>query len=203
VPWGVARAETLNRVVAAVDYQAITDRDVMSEFHYEQLLNGKLPGGMPDAQAREEIRNRLVEQALLSQEARVARLPEVTQEALDQDLADIQKKFENPKAFEASLQAAGLDMNQLLERLRRRDSIAQLTDLRLRPQAWVEQSEIETYYKETFVPAFKRQNQAPPPAVDEVNDKIRNILAEEKINKLLDEWISNLKTTHRVELNSM
>ena len=75
VPWCALRAETLNRVVAAVDYQAITDRDLVSEYHYEQLLNGKFPKGEPDSKAREEIRNRLVEQALLSQEAQDAGLP--------------------------------------------------------------------------------------------------------------------------------
>ncbi len=199
----VAGAETLDRVVAAVDYQAITGRDVESEFHYEQLLNGKLPEGTPDAQTREEIRNRLVEQALLSEEARDAKTTGATEEELAQDLADIQKKFNSPKAFEDALKAAGLDTNQLLDRLRRRDLIQKLTDLRLRPQAWVEQSEIETYFKDTFIPEFEQHNQASPPTLDEVEDKIRNILAEEKINKLLDEWITDLKTTHRVELSPM
>lgn len=203
LPSPVAGAETLDRVVASVDYQAVTGRDVESEFHYEQLLNGKLPEGTPDAQTREEIRNRLVEQALLSQEARDSKLPDVTEEALAQDLADIQKKFDSPKAFQDALQAAGLDTRQFLERLRRRNLIERLTDLRLRPQAWVEQSEIEAYFKDTFIPEFKQHNQASPPTLDEVEDKIRRILAEEKINKLLDEWIADLKTTHRVVLNSM
>lgn len=203
VLWSTARAETLNRIVAAVDYQAITERDVVSEFHYEQLLNGKLSPGEPDARTREQIRNRLVEQTLLYQEARNARLPEATSDALTRDLADLQRKFESPKAFEDALRAAGLDDAGLLERFRRRDLIAEQTELRLRPQAWVEPSEIETYYQETFVPEFKQHNQAQAPALDEVSGKIREILVEAKINKLLDNWISDLKSIHRIALAPM
>jgi peptidyl-prolyl cis-trans isomerase SurA len=201
--WCAARAETLNRVVAAVDYQAITERDVVFEFHYEQLLNGQFPKGEPDAKAREQIRNRLVEQVLLSQEAQESQLPKVTPEALARDRADLQKKFGSPEAFEEALRAAGLDNVGLLARLRRRDLIAEQTELRLRPQAWVEQSEIETYYNDTFVPEFKQHNQGQPPALDDVSDKIREILVEEKINKLLDDWISDLKSIHRVDLAPM
>jgi SurA-like N-terminal domain len=203
VPWCAASGETLNRVVAAVDYQAITSRDLVSEYHYEQILNGKLPEGEPDAKTLEEIRNRLVEQALLWQEARDARLPEVTSVTLARDVADLRKKFESPKAFEEALQAAGLDDAGLLERLRRRDLIAEQTELRLRPQAWVEPSEIEAYYNETFVPEFKQHDQEQPPALDEVSDKIRVILVEQKINKLLDDWISDLKAIHRIDLAPM
>ncbi|MGE5327655.1 MAG: SurA N-terminal domain-containing protein [Deltaproteobacteria bacterium] len=203
VPWCAASAETLNRVVASVDYQAITERDVVTEFHYEQLLNGTLPKGEPSSQTRGEMRTRLVEQALLAEEARDARLPEVPPQTLAQDLADLRKKFDSPRTFEDALRASGLDEAGLLERLRRRDLIAEQTELRLRPQVWVEPSEIEAYYKETFVPEFKQHSQEPPPAIDEVTDKIRDILVEQKINKLLDDWISDLKTIHRVDLAPM
>jgi SurA-like N-terminal domain len=196
------RAETLDRVVASVDYRAITDCDVELEFHYEQLLNGVQPAGMPAAQAREQIRNRLVEQMLLAEEAQDSKVPAVTQETLAQDVADIQKKLGSPEAFQAALGAAGLNADQLLDRLRRRDTIERLTDLRLRPQVWVESSEIEKYYNQTFLPSFKAHNQSQPPALDEVEGKIREILTEEKINKLLDSWISELKATHRVVLHS-
>ncbi len=198
-----ACSETLDRVVASVDYQAITDRDVEIEYRYEQILNGKQPGRTPDAPTRNAVRDRLVEQALLAQEIPDSHLPPVTQDTLAGDLAGIQKKFAGPEAFEGALKEAGINTRQLLDRLRLGDSISALIDARLRPQAWVEQSEIETYFNETFLPTFKQQNPGPPPSLDEVKDKIRAILTEEKINKLLDEWISDLKARHRVELRSM
>jgi SurA-like N-terminal domain len=197
-----ADGETLDRVVASVDYQAITQRDVEIEYRFEQFLNGKQPLENPDVKAREEIRNRLIEQALLADEAGHSVLPAITPTALKGDLAEIQKKFDTPEAFRSALAATGLDLNQVLDRLRARETIMDFADKRLRPQAWVEPTEVEEYYKETFVPAFKQHNPGPAPALADVEGKIREILTEEKINKLLSEWISDMKTNHRVELRS-
>lgn len=197
-----APGETLDGVVASVDYNAITERDVEIEYRFEQFVDGKQPVGSPVGQAREDIRSRLIDQALLAQEAAHASLPVVNQETVAADLADIQKKFANPEAFRTALVAVGITVAQALDRLRLRETLLALTEKRLRPQAWVERTEIEKYYNETFVPAFKRQNQGPAPALDDVEGKIREILTQEKINKLLDEWLADLKTHHRVELHS-
>jgi hypothetical protein len=196
------RGETLDRVVAAVDYRAITERDVEIEFHLEQFLNGELPAGNPDEKAREEVCNRLVQQALLAREAQNLSAAPAPEETVAADLADIQKKFGSPEAYQAALKALGLDTHQVLDRLRLRETILELIDKRLRPQAWVDNSEIENYYHDTFIPAFKRHNPGPAPDLADVQDKIREILTQEKINKLLDQWIFDLKTTHRVELFS-
>jgi SurA-like N-terminal domain len=194
--------ETLDRVVASVDYQAITERDVEIEYRFEQFLNGKKPAGSPDAKAREDIRNRLIEQALLAEEAPNSALPAVTEETLASDLAEIQKRFESVEAFRGALAAVGLNVNQVLDRLRLRETILELTDKRLRPQAWVDRPEIEKYYNETFVPDFKKHNSGPAPVLSDVEGEIREILTQEKINQLLDEWIKDLKTNHRVEIHS-
>jgi hypothetical protein len=197
-----ARGETLDRVVASVDYQAITARDVEMEYRFEQLLKGDPATGTPDEQARQDIRNRLIEQALLEQQIPGSGIPPIKKETLTSGLADIQKKFGSERAFETALHAAAFDDRQVLARLRLRESILELTDKRLRPQAWVDRSEIEKYYNDTFVPAFKAHNQGPSPALADVQDKIREILIQEKINQLLDEWIADLKTNHRVVLHS-
>ena len=188
--------------MASVDYQAITERDVEIEFRFEQFLNGKPPEGSPDAQTRKDIRNRLIEQVLLDQEAPSSALPAVPEETLASDLADIQKKFDSPQAYRAALQAVGLNTGQVLDRLRGRKTILELIDKRLRPQAWVDRSEIEEYYRQTFVPAFQQHNPGQPPDLADVESKIREILTQQKINKPLDQWISDLKSNHRVELRS-
>jgi hypothetical protein len=168
------RGETLDRVVAAVEYRAITERDVEIEFHFEQFLNGERLAGNPDEKAREEVRNRLVQQALLAQEAQNLPTSTVPEKTAAADLADVQKKFGSPEAYQRALEALGLDTQQVLERLRLRETIL----------------------------AFKQHSQGPAPDLAEVQDKIHEILTQEKINKLLDQWIADLKTTHRVELFS-
>jgi SurA-like N-terminal domain len=197
-----ASAETLDRVVASVDYQAITERDVEIEYRFEQFLAGKQPKGRPDAQARKDTLNRLIEQAILAEEAPNFSLAAVPQKTLATDVSDIQEKFGSPEAYRAALAAVGLSSDQVLERLRLRETILDLIDKRLRPQAWVESSEIEKYYNETFVPNFKRHNPGKPPELADVEKEIREILTQEKINTLLDQWIADLRANHRVEVRS-
>lgn len=197
-----APAETLDRVIASVDYQAITERDVEIEFRFEQFLSGKQPAGKPDAQERKIILDRLVEQTILAQEIPNSTLPSVPEEAVMADLKEVQKKFSSADAYRTALEAVGLSQDQVLDRIRRQKTILELIDKRLRPQAWVESSEVEKYYNETFVPAFKQHNTEEPPALSEVEGKIREILMQQKINKLLEQWINDLKTSHRVEIRS-
>lgn len=192
----------MDRVVASVDYRAITERDVEIEFRFEQFLNAKQPAGKPDTQERSEIRDRLVEQDLLSQEIPNLAASPIPEKKPAAELADLQKRFASQEAYQAALRATGLDTGQVLDRLRKREAILELIDQRLRPQAWVDNSEIQNYYQDTFVPAFKQHNSGSPPDLADVQDKIREILLQEKINKLVEQWISDLKTTHRVELRS-
>jgi hypothetical protein len=76
-----------------------------------------------------------------------------------------------------------------------------LIDRRLRPEARPEPSDVETYYQKTFVPAYLKENPGPAPALAEVQDRIREILTQQKINSLLDAWLKDLKASHQVELH--
>jgi hypothetical protein len=194
-------AEVLDRVVGSVDYRAITASDVEAEYRFEGFVNGEMPSAPPDAGARNRIRDRLVEQALLSGELDNGEGETASGEEGSKEWEEIQKKFSSPEAFQAALKALGLDKQQVLERLRTRDAILQLIDRRLRPEASPEPSDIETYYKKTFVPAYLKHNQGPAPALPDVQDRIREILTQQKINKLLDAWLEDLKASHRVELH--
>jgi hypothetical protein len=188
-------------VVASVDYRAITSSDVETEYRLEQFLNGKMPSSAPDAGALNRIRDRLVEQTLLSEEL-VKGEPEASSgKNAAQEWEALEKKFDSPEAFQAALKTLGLSKQQVLERLQTRDAILQLIDRRLRPEARPEPSDVETYYQKTFVPAYLKENPGPAPALAEVQDRIREILTQQKINSLLDAWLKDLKASHQVELH--
>ena len=66
-----AVAETINRIVAIVNDEVITEADVTASM--KSLLAEQNPGDLPDdhaAQMQEAVLNRLIEQRLLLQEAR-------------------------------------------------------------------------------------------------------------------------------------
>jgi hypothetical protein len=72
------------------------------------------------------------------------------------------------------------------------EAILRLIDQRLRPQATAEPAEIEAYYRDTLVPRLQKENQSAPP-LPEVESRIREILVQQKIDNLLDEWLKRLR----------
>lgn len=193
----------MDRVVASVDTRAITTSDVETEYRFEQFAEGKMPTDSPDAAELADVRERLVDQALLAEEARRAAAPETdAASAASQELEEIRKKFPSAEAYSAALKATGLDREQALERLRRRDRILRMIDQRLRPDAWLDASEIQDYYQKSFLPAYRKDHPAPAPPLEQVEDQIREILTQKKINQLLEGWLEELRSSHVVRLHS-
>ena len=200
-PQGAVRAQshTLDRVVASVDYQAITDSDVDSEYRLEQFFDGKPPTAPPDAETREAVRDRLIDQVLLTQEAEKPDVKYSPEETPAQSLEDVQKLFGSETAFKAAMNAVGMTREQILQKLDTRQKILSLINHRLGPEAVVERAEIEKYYNEKFLPEFKKQNDGTPPALREVARSIREILVQQKVNDLLEDWLRDLRSGHRVQ----
>ena len=197
-----ASPEVLDEVVASVDNQAITRSDLENAYEFEQFLNGQAPAPPPDPATLITQRDRLVDQKLLLGEAETEGITESDFDESPADtLAGIRKKFKSDGAFQAALQSLGLNEREALARLGDRQRILSLIDNRLRPQARIESPDIEAYYKDTFVPDLAKRSKTPAPPLSEVEDQIREILTQKRIDELLSSWLENLKTSHRVRLH--
>lgn len=197
-----ASPEILDEVVASVDNQAITRSDLENAYEFEQFLNGQAPAPPPDPATLITQRDRLVDQKLLLGEAETEGITESDFDESPADtLAGIRKKFKSEGAFQAALQSLGLNEREALARLGDRQRILSLIDNRLRPQARIESPDLEAYYKDTFVPDLAKRSKTPAPPLSEVEDQIREILTQKRIDELLSSWLENLKTSHRVRLH--
>jgi hypothetical protein len=189
-------------VVASVDNWPITESDVKTEYRLEQFLDGHTPGEPPDTDAWKQARDRLIDQQLLSKALEKSNLKPANPAQLEQELDEVRKKFTNEQAYNAALKSVGIDRQQILERFERRDRILRLIEDRLRPDAWVDQADIETYYQKTFMPEFTQRHPGTAPPLDDVEDQIREILTQKKIDQLLEEWLRELRSSHQVEIHS-
>lgn len=190
--------------MASVDNVAITGSDVERAYRVELLLNGEAPTAAPDAATLELVRDHLINQILLLREADADKIPTAdSPEVANVALTDIRKKFGSEAAFQAALQLLNMNERQVLERLRERERVLLLIDRRLRPSARVETPDIETYYQKTFVPEFTARGKGAVPAMVAVESQIREILTQQRIDKLLTTWLDNLKLTHRVRVHSV
>ena len=194
--------QTLDRVVASVDNSAITRNDIEIAYGFALILDGKMPEATPDDATREAVRNRQIDQLLLLREADTEGIPGTAPGHAPEDaLADIRKKFGNEEKYETALRSLQMNEPMIIERLRNRLRILLLIDQRLRPSARVEPPDIEDYYKKNLVPELARRSAGPPPPLPELENQIREILTQKKIDQLLTTWLENLKASHRVGLH--
>jgi 2-polyprenyl-3-methyl-5-hydroxy-6-metoxy-1,4-benzoquinol methylase len=114
----------------------------------------------------------------------------------------VRAKYASEEVFQSALHKLGMSEQEVLEHLQAQERTLYLIDQRLRPAAWVELSEIEDYYRETFVPEYNRRTTATPPPLKEVENKIREILVQKKIDELLSTWLEELRTGRRVKIHS-
>jgi len=74
-------------------------------------------------------------------------------------------------------------------------------DYRFRQFAVVDTREIEGYYREKFLPELAARGIEKQPSLAEVEEKIRGILTEEKVNLQIDVWLKSLKESASIEIS--
>jgi hypothetical protein len=196
--------EVLDRVLVSVGDEAITQSDAEREYGIELLLEGQEPAEIPDPATLRETCERLVNQRLLALESSPgAAVPEALKAAAARDLEGVRKRFPNPDAYQSALNTLGTNEQELLGRLVEQRQILQTIDQRLRPAAAPDAAEIETYYRETFVPQYLRSNKGPAPPLAEVENQIQEVLVQRKIDQLLAQWLEELKSRRRVRWHSL
>ena len=83
---------------------------------------------------------------------------------------------------------------QLLSQVR----ILQFIDLRFRGLVTVDKAAVTSYYQEKLLPALRKQG-APEPPLDQVSGKIEKIVAEQRIDELLADWLQTLRSQAHIE----
>ncbi|MBI1992535.1 MAG: peptidylprolyl isomerase [Candidatus Omnitrophica bacterium] len=137
-----ARAETVNRILAIVNEDVITEADVASQ---AQALLDDEEGGTPSETLSPEMRHaalrRLIEQRLILQEAKRSGIS-VSGDQVLEHLKEIRGRFESEEAFRASLAESGLSEEQLKENLRDQLMTRQLIDREVRAAVKVSPQEV-------------------------------------------------------------
>ena len=196
-------AETLDRVVASVGNIAITEGEVEMEFRFENFLEGRPQENPPGEQDLQHTRARLTKQTLLVLEAEAEGVGASDSAAgAAQLLEQVHHMYPDTATYETALRSTGLSETQVLERLQHHVRSLRLIDQRLRPNAWVDRPEIETYYEGTFVPEFLGSNKGPAPSLGEVEDQVREILVQKKVDQLLVEWLKEIEANRQVKVHS-
>jgi peptidyl-prolyl cis-trans isomerase SurA len=204
-PAAPAGPVVLDRVVAVVNNQAILASDIDDEIRLSVLDPGR--GGL-GVLTRINALDQLIGRALIQQQIRQEDLQSSApaQVEVDARLAEIRKDLPacvrqncaSDEGWKAFLSAHSLTQEHVETYARYRLEILRFIERRFRQGISIQPQEIETYYHDTLLPQYAKGEAIPP--LDAVSARIEEILLQQRVNALFDDWLSNLRKQGDVEV---
>ena len=195
----------IDKVVAVVNNQAILASDLDNEIRLSVLdPNRGGQGVLTRAHALDQLIGRDLIQQQIRQEDAQAALP--SQAEVNDRLTEIRKQLPNcvrvncatETGWQAFLAVNGLTQQRVENYLRYRLEILRFIEQRFRQGVSISPREIETYYHDTLLPQYAPGEPRPP--LDQVSSRIQEILLQQRVNVMFDEWLDNLRKQGGVEV---
>jgi hypothetical protein len=195
----------LDHVVAIIGSNVLLESDVEQEMHLSALEPLQvLPGqNTPDSAIRRLVdRTLILEQMEEQQQPTTTPAPEVAK-----SLAELKKQIpacarfhcETPQGWAVFLRANDLTGEVVEQRWSQRMAILGFIDLRFRSGIRIAPDQIATYYQKTLVPALARGDEKAPPLA-EVTGRIQEILLQQQVSGLFQDWLSSLRDQGNVQI---
>jgi peptidyl-prolyl cis-trans isomerase SurA len=200
-----AATALLDRVVAVVNNHAILESDLDDEIRLSVLdPAGVGMGELTRQRALEQLIARAMIQQQIRQEDETAAEP--TKAEVEARLAEIRKELPacvrlncaTDEGWKAFLKTHGLTAERVDSYLRYRLEILRFIEQRFRQGIRISPEEIETYYRNTLLPQYAAGEAIP--SLDKVSPRIEEILLQQQVNAMFDEWLENLRKQGDVEV---
>jgi hypothetical protein len=193
LPISAAAGPIVDRVVANVNGHVVLQSDWEEEVSFEAFEDGKDPASFTDAERKAAL-DRLIDQELLREQVRPSQPAPPDQVASRvAEVRKVQPNCSTEEAWHAALKRYGLTQKDLETRLGNQIQLMKLVEDRLRPSVHIDQQAIESYYRDQLLPELKKAGAQAKP-LTEVYGRIRTVLAEKKLNELLNGWLASLRT---------
>jgi hypothetical protein len=191
----LAQAVIVDRVAVIVGGGVVKDSDIAEDLRITSFLNNESPASTPAA--RKAAANRLVDQKLIRREMEAGDYPSGSVAEAQNLLTDLKKRYANDTAYQRALTSRGIDEDDLKERLLWQLTVLRFIDVRFRPAALVTDAELETYFNE-HKQQLQAANPGKPATLDALRPQIQDILAGERVNQLLDEWLERRRKATKI-----
>lgn len=199
-----APMQTLDRVVAVVNNQPILWSDITDEIRFAVLDPEEVNGTLTPQRALQELISRALIQQQIGREDATAALP--SDEEVQARVNEIRKELpacvrvncSTESGWQAFLRTNGLSAEQVENYLRLRLEILRFIEIRFRQGIRISPEETEAYYRDKLVPQYAKGAQVPP--LTAVASRIEEILLEEQVNQMFDNWLDNLRKQGNVEV---
>lgn len=200
-----ASSIVLDRAVAVVNRHVILASDLDEEIRLSVLdANDMSRQELTKQQALEK----LISRTLIEQQIRQGDMPalEPSQEAVQARLQEIRTELPicirqnciSDAGWKTFLAAHALTEQRVEAYLRYRLEILNFIEQRFRQGVQISEQQIETYYHDALLPQYSAGEAVPPLA--QVSSRIQEILLQQQVNDLFDNWLANLRQQGDVEI---
>ncbi len=203
-PLGVRAQEVVDKTVAVVRDSARYELITYSDLLWQLALQPGVPLDPPRSEDLNQALQLLIDQRLFALEAK--RLPRVepTEVEIDQKIKETISYFSSPAVFEARLKTAGFDSVKdpaFQQIIAQRLAIEKYVDFRFGSFIVVTADEENTYYRDIFVPNFRRSSPGRlMPTLDEVRKDINGILTRQKTAAGIERFLDEAKRRTEIEI---
>ena len=173
----------------------------------EERFAAFTPFSEPKPATRQELIERLIDRALILQQMALQPQQPIPDVRVDGELAMLRKS--NPKCaayhcetdagWEKFVADQGFTIDEVRERWRERMQVLQFIEDRFRMGIRIGQADIDDYYKNTMLPIYAKEKMTPPEEAT-IADRIQEILLQDRVNKLLDDWLTALRAQGSVRM---
>lgn len=193
----------LDRLVAVVNGDVILESDVDEERRFEEVQ----PYRSGAVFTRDRIVERLIDRTLILQQSALEPEEAVSEQDLDAQIATLRKdiaackqyRCETEDGWKKYLGDHGFTEEEFRARWKQRMQLLNFIELRFRNGITIKDSEIQAYYQKTMMPEYAKRNVTPPP-VDTIKQRIEEVLLQQEVGALLQDWLKSLRAQGSVRI---
>ena len=191
---------TLDSIAAIVNGELILSSDLDAERRFAAFQ----PFSEPQP-TRDRLMERLIDRTLILQQMALQPQPPIPDSQLDAQLAVLRKAIPKCAAYDCVSDAGwkkfaedhGFTVEEVRERWRERMQVLAYIEERFRMGITISQEQIDDYYQKTMLPAYAKEK-VTSPAEAAIADRVREILLQQQVDKLLDDWLTSLRAQGNV-----
>jgi peptidyl-prolyl cis-trans isomerase SurA len=193
----------LDQVVVIVNGDLVLESDVDEDRRFLAFQ----PFRDDSQSSRDKLIDRLVDRTLILQQEKVQPQPAIPDSEVTEQLNTLRKEIPACKEYKCETDAGwqkfisdqGFTMPELMARWRDRMEVLRFIEQRFRMGIRVSPEDIKAYYDKTLLPAYA-ERKAQPPKLEVISDRIQEILLQQQVGALLEDWLKSLKAQGSVRM---
>lgn len=196
----------IDRVAAVVNGELILESDVDEERRFAAFQPYR---DQRTAFSRDKAMERLIDRALILQQAKLQQETPINDAAVKTELDKLRKDIpackryhcETDEGWKKFVEEQGFSLADLADRWRERMEVLRYIEERFRQGIRITDAEIRDYYQKTMMPEYAKEKVAPP-QLDTLSDRIQEVLLQQRVSTLLQDWLKSLRAQGSVSIGS-